>query len=191
MAILCGQIGIWVLIGLLIIFGSIINLPATKKFLKNEAYPVMKSAALFCFDWLVEKKRSTYHISFTSPENLFVIDGQDFSVSEAATMDMAIIRDLFSNLIDASEVLDTDKGFRKQLIEKEKTVSYVVGSQGQLLEWSKEYKENDIHHRHMSHLFGLHPGNQISPLKTPELANAANKTFEIRGDAGTGWSKAF
>lgn len=163
-----------------------------KKFLKNEAYPVMKSAALFCFDWLVEKNGQLITSPSTSPENLFVIDGQDFSVSEATTMDMAIIRDLFSNLIDASEVLDTDKGFRKQLIEKRKKLfPYVVGSQGQLLEWSKEYKENDIHHRHTSHLFGLHPGNQISPLKTPELANAANKTFEIRGDAGTGWSKAW
>lgn len=163
-----------------------------KDFLKNEAYSVMKEAALFCFDWLVEKDGYLITSPSTSPENWFWVNDKYYAVSEATTMDMAIIRDLFTNVIEASEVLGIDKKFRKQLIEKkEKLFPYQIGSQGQLLEWSKEYKETDPRHRHLSHLFGLHPGRQISPLTTPELAKAANKTFEIRGDEGTGWSKGW
>jgi alpha-L-fucosidase 2 len=163
-----------------------------KKFLENEAYPVMKEAALFCFDWLIEKDGYLITSPSTTPENLFVYEGKQVSVSEAATMDIAIIRDLFTNLIEASEILGIDKGFRKQLMEKRaKLYPYKIGSQGQLLEWSKEYQETDPHHRHTSHLFGLHPGRDISPLKTPDLAKAAHKTFELRGDDGTGWSKAW
>lgn len=163
-----------------------------KEFLRNEAYPVMKEAALFCFDWLVEKDGYLITSPSTSPENNFWADNKRYAVSEATTMDMAIIRDLFTNLIEASEVLNVDKKFRKQLIEKkEKLLPYQIGSQGQLQEWSKDYKETDPRHRHLSHLFGLHPGRQISPLTTPELAKAANRTFEIRGDEGTGWSKGW
>ncbi|WP_077154740.1 glycoside hydrolase family 95 protein [Bacteroides bouchesdurhonensis] len=163
-----------------------------KNYLRNEAYPVMKEAALFCFDWLVEKDGYLITSPSTSPENSFWMDGKYYAVSEATTMDMAIIRDLFTNLIEASEILNMDKKFRKQLKEKkDKLFPYRIGSQGQLLEWSKEYKETDPRHRHLSHLFGLHPGRQISPLITPELAKAADKTFELRGDEGTGWSKGW
>lgn len=163
-----------------------------KKFLKDEAYPVMKQAAMFCFDWLVEKDGYLITSPSTTPENLFVYEGKTISVSEATTMDMAIIRDLFRNLIEASQILGIDKGFRKQLEEKQaRLYPYHIGSQGQLLEWSKEYEESDPHHRHTSHLFGLHPGRDISPLQTPDLAKAAAKTFELRGDDGTGWSKAW
>lgn len=163
-----------------------------KDFLQNEAYPVMKQAALFCFDWLIEKDGYLITAPSTTPENLFVHEGKAISVSEATTMDMAIIRDLFTNLIEASETLGVDKGFRKQLVEKRaKLYPYHIGSNGQLLEWSKEYQETDPHHRHTSHLFGLHPGRDISPLQTPDLAKAAQRTFELRGDDGTGWSKAW
>ena len=163
-----------------------------KDFLKNEAYPIMKDAALFCFDWLVEKDGYLITSPSTSPENSFRINDKGYAVSEAVTMDMAIIRDLFMNLIEASEILNMDHNFRKQLIDKEaRLFPYRIGSQGQLLEWSKEYEESDSHHRHISHLFGLHPGCQISPLTTPQLAKAANRTFEIRGDNGSGWSKGW
>lgn len=163
-----------------------------KEYLKNMAYPVMKEAALFCFDWLIEKDGYLITSPSTSPENLFVVDNGKYGVSEAATMDMAIIWDLFTNLIEASEALNIDKGFRKQLIEKRaKLYPYQIGAQGQLQEWSVDFKEEDPRHRHLSHLYGLHPGRQISPLTTPELANAANRTMEIRGDEGTGWSKGW
>lgn len=162
------------------------------QFLKNEAYPIMKEAALFCFDWLIEKDGYLITSPSTTPENLFLFNDKRYAVSEATTMDMAIIRDLFTNLIEASEVLNIDKKFRKQLAEKTaRLFPYRIGVQGQLQEWSKDYKETDPRHRHLSHLFGLHPGRQISPLKTPELAKAADKTFEIRGDEGTGWSKGW
>ena len=163
-----------------------------KEFLRKEAYPIMKEAALFCFDWLVEKDGYLITSPSTSPENSFMIGNKCYAVSEAVTMDMAIIRDLFMNLIEASEVLNIDKQFRKQLIsKKDKLFPYQIGSKGQLQEWSKDYEECEPRHRHLSHLFGLHPGRQISPLITPDLAKAANKTFELRGDEGTGWSKGW
>lgn len=164
-----------------------------KGFLKDIAYPVMKEAALFCFDWLIEKDGYLITSPSTSPEAAFVTaDGKRYSVTEAATMDIAIIRDLFTNLIEASQELNFDKKFREQLIKKrDKLLPYKIGSQGQLQEWSKDYKDQDPHHRHISHLFGLHPGRQISPLITPDLAAACQRTFEIRGDEGTGWSKGW
>lgn len=163
-----------------------------KEFLKNTAYPVMKEAALFCFDWLIEKDGYLITSPSTSPENDFLINDKRYAVSQAATMDIAIIRDLFTNLIEASQVLDIDKEFRQKLIEKKAMLlPYQIGSLGQLQEWSKDYKEADKHHRHLSHLYGLHPGNQISPLTTPELAKACERTIEIRGDEGTGWSKGW
>jgi len=163
-----------------------------KDFLKNVAYPVMKEAALFCFDWLIEKDGYLITSPSTSPENCFIVNGRWYSVSEAATMDMAVIWDLFSNLITAADELNTDRKFQKQLIEKRKRLfPYHTGLQGQLLEWSKDYKEVDPQHRHLSHLYGLYPGRQIAPLVTPDLAVAADKTLEIRGDGGTGWSKAW
>lgn len=163
-----------------------------KKYLKEVAYPVMKEAALFSLDWLIEKDGYLTTSPSTSPEAAFVVDGKNYSVTEGATMDIAIIRDLFTNVIEASEALNVDKKFRKLLIEKRsKLLPYQIGSQGQLQEWAKDYKDQDPHHRHISHLFGLHPGRQISPLTTPELAKASEKTFEIRGDEGTGWSKGW
>lgn len=164
-----------------------------KEYLRNVAYPIMKDAALFCFDWLIEKDGYLITSPSTSPEAVFVTDkNEHYSVTEAATMDIAIIRDLFTNLIEASEDLGIDKSFRKQLEQKRsKLLPYKIGSQGQLQEWAKDYKDSDPHHRHLSHLFGLHPGRQISPLTTPELAKACQRTFEIRGDEGTGWSKGW
>lgn len=163
---------------------------ADKDYLYNVAYPVMKGAALFCLDWLVEKDGYLITSPSTSPEAAFITeDGKSFSVTEGATMDIGIVRDLFTNVIDASEILDIDQGFRKQLVNKRsKLMPYKVGSQGQLQEWMRDYKDQDPQHRHISHLFGLHPGRQISPLTTPDLAQACEKTFAIRGDEGTGWS---
>lgn len=163
-----------------------------KKYLKNKAYPIMKEAALFCLDWLIEKDGYLVTAPSTSAENEFKINGKNYAVATASTMDMSICKDLFSNLIEASEILNFDADFRKQLIEKRaKLYPMKIGSKGQLLEWNKEYEEASPHHRHVSHLFGLHPGHEISTVKTPELAQAAVRTLEIRGDEGTGWSKAW
>ena len=163
-----------------------------KDFLRKEAYPVMREAALFCLDWLVEKDGQLITSPSTSPENQFVINGKKYSVTECSTMDMAIIRDLFNNVVEASEILGIDKSLRKEITKATaKLRPYAIGSKGQLLEWDKEFEENDPQHRHTSHLFGLHPGHTISPITTPELAQACQRTFELRGDGGTGWSKAW
>ncbi len=107
-------------------------------------------------------------------------------------MDMSIVWDLFTNLIDASKELDVDKDYRELLIAKRSKLYPVhVGSKGNLQEWYKDWEDVDPHHRHVSHLFGLHPGRQISPVTTPKFADAAKRTLEIRGDEGTGWSKAW
>lgn len=165
-----------------------------KQFLSREAYPLMKSAAMFCLDWLIEDKNGKLVTSpATTPENIFIDDkGYKGSVSVATTMDMAIIWDLFTNLIEASERLDTDPEFRKLLIEKRgKLFPMQVGKKGNLQEWYKDWEEAEPEHRHISHLFGLFPGRQISPLTSPVYAQAARKTMELRGDGGTGWSKGW
>ena len=165
-----------------------------KKYLQNFAYPLMKESAIFCKDWLIQDgKGHLVTAPATSPENMFITDkGVKGSVSIASTMDMSIIWDVFTNTIEASEVLGIDADFRKELIEKRaKLLPSQIGKKGNLQEWFKDWEDVDPKHRHTSHLFGLHPGRQISPLKTPEFANAAKKTLELRGDDGTGWSKSW
>ena len=164
-----------------------------KTFLKETGYPVMKEAALFTLEWLVEDQNG-YLVTApsTSPENKFKDPkGGEAAVSVATTMDISIVYDLFSNLIEAAEVLGNDPEFRKLLIEKSaKLYPLKIDSRGRIQEWYKDFEETDTLHRHVSHLFGLHPGRRISQ-DTPEFFQAAKKTLEVRGDAGTGWSKGW
>jgi len=164
-----------------------------KQFLKN-AYPIMKGAAEFLSDFLVTDKNG-YLVTAPSfsPENDYIDDkGKRANTSIATTMDMSIIRDHFRNCIDAAKALNTDPQFVKLLESKmAKLYPLHIGKKGNLQEWYKDWEDVDPHHRHVSHMFGLHPGREISPLFTPEFANAARKTLELRGDAGTGWSLAW
>ncbi|MDR1672274.1 MAG: glycoside hydrolase family 95 protein [Bacteroidales bacterium] len=164
-----------------------------KNFLAETAYPLMKSAADFCLEWLVEKDGWLLTAPSTSPENVFIDDnGNNGVVTIASTMDMEIIWDLFTNLIEASEILRADNDKRQKWTEaRKKLYPLRIGKEGNLIEWYKDWKDADPEHRHVSHLFGLHPGRQISPVLTPEFAQAAKKTLEVRGDGGTGWSKAW
>lgn len=165
-----------------------------KKYLAEKAYPVMKQAALFTLDWLVADKNGYWVTApSTSPENMFKdSQGTPQAVSVATTMDMSIIWDLFTNCIEATEALNIDKAFRDTLIaRKAKLYPLQIGKKGQLLEWYKDFEETDPLHRHVSHLFGLHPGRQISLSTAPAFFNAAKKTLELRGDGGTGWSKGW
>jgi alpha-L-fucosidase 2 len=164
-----------------------------KKFLQETAYPLMKGAATFCIDWLVKDKNGyLVVVPSTSPENDFKYGDKRSGISVATTMDMSIIWDLFTNLIEASTVLGIDKDFRDILIAKKaKLFPLHIGKMGNLQEWNKDWEDVDPHHRHVSHLFGLYPGREIAPLSTPEFAAAAKRTLEIRGDEGTGWSKAW
>ncbi|MCA5003637.1 glycoside hydrolase family 95 protein [Sphingobacterium bovistauri] len=164
-----------------------------KSYLKQKAYPLMKEAARFCDDWLVLKKGYYVTSPSTSPENVFIdTNGNKGVVTIGSTMDMQIIWDLYNNLIEASETLNIDKVLRYEWIQKrDKLFPMRIGIAGNIMEWSQDFKDDDPQHRHVSHLFGLHPGRQLSPILTPDLAKAARKTLEIRGDGGTGWSKAW
>jgi alpha-L-fucosidase 2 len=104
-------------------------------------------------------------------------------------MDTALIRELFSRTIEAAELLGQDPGLRAELSAKLARLDpYRIGARGQLQEWRTDFAEVEPQHRHISHLYGLHPGNQITPDTTPELFAAARRTLELRGDAATGWS---
>lgn len=168
------------------------------EYLRNKAYPIMKEAAEFCMDWLVTDPKTGLLVSgpSISPENSFKIPGGggNANMLMGPTMDHMIIRDLLQNTMQASNILNVDKPFR---IKMEKTLAKLtptkIGSDGRIMEWSEEFEETEPGHRHISHLYGLHPGNQINK-NTPELLDAARKTIEYRlahGGGHTGWSRAW
>lgn len=161
-----------------------------RDFLERTAYPIMKGAAEFLLDMLTEDSEG-YLIACpsTSPENNFFYNGEKCSISETSTMTMTVIRELYKNCISAVNILGYDYEFAKELSEKlSRLYPYRVGSKGQLLEWYEEYEEVETYHRHISHLYGLYPSNEITLEDTPELAEACRKSLDIRGDDGTGWS---
>jgi alpha-L-fucosidase 2 len=161
-----------------------------KKFLRETAWPLMKGAAEFCLDWLVDDGAGhLVTMPSTSPELGFIApDGTNGMVTKGATMDLEIIWDLFTNCLEATHALGIEPEFAAQVAAaRAKLLPLKVGARGQLQEWADDFMEREVHHRHVSHLFGLHPGRQITP-ETPELYAAARKTLEIRGDDGTGWS---
>ncbi|MFS0638559.1 glycoside hydrolase family 95 protein [Mesobacillus foraminis] len=167
------------------------------QFLKEKAYPLMKGAAQFCLEWLVEGPKG-YLVTnpSTSPENKFVApDGKPCSVSLASTMDMTLIRELFQNCLKASIILGIDESFRSMLDASLKRLyPFKINDKGCLQEWFQDFPEHEPGHRHVSHLYGLYPGNQINLKETPELAEAARKSLERRleyGGGHTGWSCAW
>lgn len=164
-----------------------------KNYLSNTAYPLMKGAALFCLDWLVEKDGVLITAPSTSPENVYLHpNGFKGTVTIASAMDMEIIWDLFTNLIEADSILQKDPSFAGLLKQKRALLSPLkIGKKGNLVEWYGDWEDEDPQHRHVSQLFGLHPGRQISPILNPVYAMAGRKTLETRGDGGTGWSKAW
>ena len=164
-----------------------------KKYLRDTAYPIMKGAALFCLDWLVEKDGYLVTAPSTSPENSYLLpNGSKEVVTIGSTMDLSIIRDLFNNLIDGAGILGIDKEFVKSLTDKRNKLRRLqIGKKGNLQEWYGDFEDVEPQHRHVSHLFGLHPGKEISPLIDTVYSNAAIKTLLARGDEGTGWSKAW
>lgn len=164
-----------------------------KKFLRDTAYPLMKTAALFCLDWLVEKDGVLVTAPSTSPENVYLHpNGFKGTVTIASAMDMEIIWDLFTNVMEAAGILKTDADFVQLLKEKRARLHPLkIGRKGNLVEWFGDWEDEEPEHRHVSHLFGLHPGRQLSPLLDAKFAEACRKTLEGRGDGGTGWSKAW
>ncbi len=161
-----------------------------EKYLEETAYSIMKKATEFMLDLLIEDKDGYLILApSTSPENEFLIDGVAASVSETTTMTMSIVKELFGNMIDAMNTLGVDDELKAELEEKlPRLLPFKIGSRGELLEWYKELKEHEPEHRHKSHLYGLHPGQLITPDETPDLAKACIRSLELRGDNGTGWS---
>jgi alpha-L-fucosidase 2 len=154
-----------------------------KVFLQNKAYPVMKEAALFFNSFLTKDPSTGYLISTpsNSPEQGGLVAGP--------TMDHQIIRDLFNNVVAASELLKTDPALRQTLKEKVKHIApNKIGKYGQLQEWMQDVDDTTNKHRHISHLWGMYPGNEINWDDTPELMKAARQSLIYRGDAATGWS---
>lgn len=166
-----------------------------KKYLE-EIYPVLKEASHFFLDMLIKDPTTDYLVTApsTSPENAFYMPGTKKAVSicMGPTMDNQIVRELFSNTITAAEILQTDNEFVNKLKQsRQQLPPEKIGKYGQLMEWLEDYEEAEPQHRHVSHLYGLHPGNQITVENTPSLAQAARVTLDRRGDGGTGWSRAW
>lgn len=154
-------------------------------FLKETAYPLMKEAALFWLDYLTLDENGKWVSSPSySPEHGLISSG--------ASMDHQIAWDLLNNCVKANKVLGIENDFSKQVLEVRDAIALPkIGKWGQLQEWKEDVDDPENKHRHVSHLFALHPGNQISTIKTPKLAEAAKVSLIARGDSGTGWSRAW
>ena len=161
-----------------------------KEFLA-EVYPIMKGAAEFFLDFMIVEPENGWLVvaPSNSPENAFLRDPGDVTICAGTTMDNQMISELFTNIIAAADILGEDDSFPQQLAAAmEKMAPMQIGQHGQLQEWMHDWDNPNDHHRHVSHLYGLFPGNQISPWRTPELFAAARNSLNYRGDPATGWS---
>ncbi|MCD7851205.1 MAG: glycoside hydrolase family 95 protein [Parabacteroides sp.] len=161
----------------------------------TDVYPVLKGASQFFVDMLVEDPRNKYLVTAptTSPENTYKLpNGNMVNVCAGSTMDNQIVRELFTNTIEAANILGVDADFAAELAAKRaRLMPTTIGPDGRIMEWLEPYEKAEPHHRHVSHLYGLYPGNEISTEQTPELAEAARKSLIARGDESTGWSMAW
>jgi alpha-L-fucosidase 2 len=168
-----------------------------KAFLEK-SYPILKEASLFFVDYLTEDPKTGYLVTgpSSSPENKFrTPDGKISNITMGPTMDMSIARELLTNTIAAAKILEKDADFAAELESIVGRLSPLrIGSDGRIMEWTEEFDEPEPGHRHISHLYSLHPGNEISKTQSPKLATAARKTIDYRlshGGGHTGWSRAW
>ncbi|RLD24420.1 MAG: glycoside hydrolase family 95 protein [Bacteroidetes bacterium] len=163
-------------------------------YLQNYAYPLMKGAAQFCLDVLVEDKEQ-YLLTApgSSPENRFITNtGYQGATLYGSTADLSMIREIFADVSDACGILNTDKLFQKEIEETlDKLLPYRVGQKGNLQEWYHDWEDVEPNHRHVSHLFGLYPGKSITMNKSASLSEAVKRSLELRTNEGTGWSIAW
>jgi alpha-L-fucosidase 2 len=171
---------------------------ADRAFLEAKAYQPMRGAVEFVLDFLVEAPAGTAAAGClvtcpsTSPENEYALNGGHFNLTYAATMDIELVRELLANFTSAATLLNRDAdlcGRIKQAVDRLPPVK--IGAKGQIQEWIVDYAETEPTHRHTSHLYALYPGRAISRKATPNLAAAAQRSLELRGDTGTGWSMAW
>ena len=177
-----------------------------------KVYPALEGGSKFFLSTMITDPSTGYLVTAptSSPENAFVIDGQHVSICMGPTMDNQLIRELWSNTLKAADVLRSldcahvgsslessgsvvidDKAIEKMSKAMTRLAPNKISEEGYLMEWLEDYKEADPQHRHVSHLYGLHPGSEISPTRTPELAEACRVTLNRRGDEATGWSRAW
>lgn len=157
-------------------------------FFQQLLYPVSRECCEFFLSMLIDTPDGLCFAANTSPEHILHIDGKEIATTLYSAMSNAIMRELFTNTAKCCD-LAGDGDFAALLREKAARIApYKIGSRGQLLEYDAEYEDRDSRNRHVSHLYGLYPGNEIDPDKTPELTDAARKALELRGDDGTGWS---
>ncbi len=167
-----------------------------KEYLRR-IYPILKGAAEFFSSTTVEEPRHGWLVTAptSSPENAFYVGNDSvtaISICMGPTMDIQLLTELYTNVIEAARLLDCDAEFATRLrADLKKFPPMQISQGGYLQEWLEDYREQDVHHRHVSHLYGLHPGNLISPDNTPDLAEACRVTLNRRGDEGTGWSRAW
>lgn len=164
-----------------------------KEYLRQTAYPLMKGAADFMLDWIIENPKKPGELitaPCTSPEAEYITDkGYQGCSFYGGTADLTILRELFKNTLKGAQILGIDQAYQAKLQDAiNRLHPYQIGKRGNLQEWYYDWDDQDWHHRHQSHLLGLHPFYQISLDKTPDLAAAAAKTLEIKGDFSTGWS---
>ena len=163
----------------------------------RRVYPMMKGAAQFFHSTTVREPKHGWLVTAptSSPENSFYVPGDSLtpvSICMGPTMDVQLLTELYTNVIAASRLLGCDEAFADTLQQDLKQFPPMqISREGYLQEWLEDYREVDVHHRHVSHLYGLHPGNLISPERTPELAEACRVTLNRRGDEATGWSRAW
>jgi alpha-L-fucosidase 2 len=167
------------------------------EFLSQRAYPLMRGAAEFFLAWLQPDAEGNLQTPVgTSPENAFVIgegtNRRSASVSISPTCDIATIRENFLAVVSASRALGLDGEFERTVGRAlARLPRYAIGSEGQLQEWAQDYPEAEPQHRHVSHLYGLHPGTHIQERQMPEEFAAVRRSLERRGDGGTGWAMAW
>lgn len=167
-----------------------------KEYLRR-IYPILKGAARFFSSTTVQEPGHGWLVTAptSSPENSFYVPGDSVtpvSICMGPTMDVQLLTELYTNVITAARLLDCDADYAAKLeADLKKFPPMQISKEGYLQEWLEDYREVDVHHRHVSHLYGLHPGNLISPSATPELADACRMTLNRRGDGGTGWSRAW
>ncbi|MED6170664.1 Alpha-L-fucosidase 2 [Stylosanthes scabra] len=173
-----------------------------KEFLKNKAYPLLEGCTLFLLDWLIEGHNGLLETNpSTSPEHVFIAPGHMFlepdnkyaSVSYSTTMDISIIKEVFSSIVSAAEILgrSNDSIIKRVTEAQSKLPPIKIARDGSVMEWAEDFQDPDVHHRHLSPLFGLFPGHTITPEKTPEICKAAERTLIKRGENGPGWSTSW
>lgn len=159
-------------------------------YLRITAWPLIKKAAEFYRALLVEDEDGCLIFApSTSPENNYLLNAKPLAVAKTTAMTQAVLLDVFDIVVKTADVLKLDDAFARDVAAiLPRLKPFGVGLEGELLEWDQNFEETEIHHRHISHLYGLHPGRSISPETTPELAQACRRSLERRGDESTGWA---